>query len=104
MILGSIIIKAESDCMADKQNSAISTNGTFGPFLFARGSDDKTARLAALVVTPEGADPAEFRIMGQDIVTPTKLANRFGRHYWRCVGCALQFRYRNILCEYRFDS
>ncbi|MBO9506871.1 MULTISPECIES: alkaline phosphatase D family protein [Thalassospira] len=69
--------------MADKQNSAISTNGTFGPFLFARGSDDKTARLAALVVTQEGDDPAEFRIMDQDIVTPAKLATRFGRDYWR---------------------
>ncbi len=83
--------------MANKQNSAISTNGTFGPFLFARGSDDKTARLAALVVTPEGADPAEFRIMGQDIVTPTKLANRFGRHYCVMISSCRLRRMRVII-------
>lgn len=75
--------RAEFDLMAGEQNNEISTKKTFGPFLFSRGSDDKVARLAALVVTPKGTNPAQLRVMGHDTVTPAKLASRFGRDYWR---------------------
>lgn len=69
--------------MTENQVCTPSRDGLFGPFLFARGSDGTTTRLAALIVAPEGAKVPELRAMGRDLVTPEKLATLFDRSYWR---------------------
>lgn len=69
--------------MTDRKAKIIKGNDLFGPFLFARGGDDRVSRLAALVVAPEGMEIPELRPMGAAAVSPVELATLFGRTYWR---------------------
>ena len=55
----------------------------FGPFLFARGGNARSVKLAALVVVDEDREIPEFRANGTDVIAPTKLASLYGRTYWR---------------------
>ncbi|KJE33599.1 hypothetical protein UF64_17810 [Thalassospira sp. HJ] len=69
--------------MTKTEAETITDHEFFGPFLFARGADEKTTRLAALVVADSTLDIPEFKANGSDIVAPVKLAELFGRTYWR---------------------
>ncbi|MCC9621230.1 alkaline phosphatase family protein [Thalassospira sp. MA62] len=69
--------------MAQDQNLTPSEDGIFGPFLFARGGDEKTTRLCALVVARTNVKLPEFRILNGAVVTPQKLVSLFERTYWR---------------------
>lgn len=69
--------------MTSIEAKAITNQTLFGPFLFARGADAKTAKLAALVVANDDDNIPEFRVCGDDVIAPTKLATLFGRSYWR---------------------
>jgi len=69
--------------MTSTEAKTLSDQDLFGPFLFARGADTRTVKLAALVVAHEGAEIPELRANGRDVIAPTKLATLFGRSYWR---------------------
>lgn len=69
--------------MTDENQTSIAKDQLFGPFLFARGGDDKTSRIAALVVAPEGLDLPEFSVLEQGTITPVLLETLYGRCYWR---------------------
>ncbi|MBC08349.1 alkaline phosphatase D family protein [Thalassospira sp.] len=69
--------------MTKTEAETITDQNLFGPFLFARGADEKTTRLAALVVADSTQDIPEFKANDSDIVAPVKLAELFGRTYWR---------------------
>ncbi|NIY75046.1 alkaline phosphatase family protein [Thalassospira sp. HF15] len=69
--------------MTITQAKTITDQDLFGPYLFARGADAETAKLAALVVADEDVEIPELRAHGSDVIAPVKLANLFGRTYWR---------------------
>lgn len=69
--------------MTSTEAKTLSDQDLFGPFLFARGADTRTVKLAALVVAHKGAEIPELRANGRDVIAPTKLATLFGRSYWR---------------------
>tara|TARA_R110000751_G_scaffold75533_9_gene152168 strand:+ start:2379 stop:3839 length:1461 start_codon:yes stop_codon:yes gene_type:complete len=57
--------------------------GRVGPFLFGRGCHAGLARIAALVITRQDDAPPVLSPMGEGSITPVKLAEKFGRSYWR---------------------
>lgn len=56
---------------------------TIGPILFARGADDRSCRLAALVILPDGRPPPALVPDGGPQAVPESLYARFGRTVWR---------------------
>ena len=50
--------------MTSSEATKITDQDLFGPFLFARGADAKTAKLAALVVANDGAEIPELKANG----------------------------------------
>ncbi|QPO11812.1 MULTISPECIES: alkaline phosphatase D family protein [unclassified Thalassospira] len=69
--------------MTSSEATKITDQDLYGPFLFARGANAKTAKIAALVVADDGAEIPEFRANDRDVIAPSKLASLFGRSYWR---------------------
>ena len=69
--------------MTITEAKTITDQDIFGPYLFARGADAKTAKLVALVVANEGVEIPELRANGHDVIAPVKLAELYGRTYWR---------------------
>ncbi|RCK53932.1 hypothetical protein TH25_00745 [Thalassospira profundimaris] len=61
------------------------TSGSWlaGPFLFGRGCHAGMARISALVVTGNDVSAPLLAPMGNGAVRPLKLAEKFGRIYWR---------------------
>jgi hypothetical protein len=69
--------------MSKEKSVSQATDDMYGPFLFARGGDDKTARLAALIIAPDDAEIPAFRDDDGKTIPPVKLASLYGRSYWR---------------------
>jgi len=59
------------------------TDSTIGPILIARGADEDSTRLSALLVLPEEREPPPLQPDGGEAVTAVALARYAGRAVWR---------------------